>query len=224
LGALVHSMLYLVDRRGRSYAQISSLVAALTPEERQEILARALRERGEHDEWLRAQRVGYTVWLDVFADVGALRDLHRHRRCVQLIPDLKLDLGLPNVDALLVQGLGDNDLQVAAQRGLIDAFGSALGQAFQTTRDFPYRERSPYLLPLAARQRILFKMDLTEAVYIIKLRSRVGGHSSYRTIAYTMYRLVSERYPCRADAIRATNPQEVVDLLNRCGKRAWARV
>jgi len=215
LDALVHSMLYLVDPAGRSYAQLNFLVATLTPQEKQEILTQAMRARGEHDEWLRAERVGYAVGFDVFADFGALRDLHRHRRCVQLIPDLKLDLGFPALASIFQQGLGEDGAHLAAERGLIEAFESALGQAIETARAFPQTDCAPYLLPLAARQRMVFKMDLAEAAYLIELRSRVGGHFSYRGIAYMMYQLLCQRYPFLTDAIRATNPQEVVDLLSR---------
>ena len=215
LDALVHSMLYLVDPNGRSYAQLSSLVATLTPEEKREVVTRAMRARGEHDEWLRVQRVGYVVGFDVFGDFGALRDLHRHRRCIQLIPDLKLDLGFPALASIFQQGLGEDGAHLATERGLIEAFELALGQAIETAQAFPQTDCALYLLPLAARQRMAFKMDLAEAAYLIELQSRVGGHFSYRGIAYTMYQLLCQRYPFLTDAIRATNPQEVVDLLNR---------
>jgi hypothetical protein len=58
-------------------------------------------------------------------------------------------------------------------------------------------------------------MDLAEAAYMIELRTGVTGHFSYRRIAYEMYRQLCRRYPYLRTAIRATNPDEVVDLLKR---------
>jgi thymidylate synthase ThyX len=80
-------------------------------------------------------------------------------------------------------------------------------------------EESPlsanYLLPLAYRKRTLYKMDLAEAVYISELRTGVGGHWSYRSVAYQMYERVAERYPALAKLFRVTDIHKPVDLLQR---------
>ena len=53
-------------------------------------------------------------------------------------------------------------------------------------------QAAQYLLPLAYRKRTLFKMDFAEVVYISELRTGVGGHWSYRSVAYQMYERVAE--------------------------------
>ena len=45
------------------------------------------------------------------------------------------------------------------------------------------------------RKRTLFKMDLSEAIYISELRTGAAGHFSYRNVAYAMYEAVAQRYP-----------------------------
>src|SRR5262249_41463896 len=81
----VTALLYEADAAGHSYRQVQAAVAALSHAERAEVLDAALRGRGPHDEWLRALHAGQPLTFDILVDAGAFRDLHRHRRCVQLI-------------------------------------------------------------------------------------------------------------------------------------------
>ncbi len=73
----------------------------------------------------------------------------------------------------------------------------------------------PYLLPMAARTRALFKMDAAQVAYIAELRTQPGGHFSYRRVAWEMYEALHRRYPTLAVLARPTNPAEVFDLLRR---------
>ncbi len=43
-----------------------------------------LRHRGRHDEMLRAFRAGQQFRFDILMDIGGFRDMHRHRRCIQI--------------------------------------------------------------------------------------------------------------------------------------------
>ena len=58
-------------------------------------------------------------------------------------------------------------------------------------------------------------MDIAQAAYIAELRTGVGGHFSYRRTAWHMREALLSRYPSLANALRATNPYEEVDLLRR---------
>ena len=78
----------------------------------------------------------------------------------------------------------------------------------------PRHSRST-LIPLAFRKRTLFKMDLSEAIYISELRTGAAGHFSYRNVAYAMYEAVAQRYPALAKYFRVTDVREPVDLLKR---------
>jgi thymidylate synthase ThyX len=208
-------LLYLIDDQSRSYSQLQPLAHALSEEEKQNLFMQSLQQRGQHDDWLRLHRLGYLLAYDLLVDFGALRDLHRHRRCIQLIPDLKLHLGFDDPATIFQAGLGADGAALAAQQGLMDSYREAMEQAVETARRFAVPEFAAYLLPLGARQRALFKMDLAEAAYIIELRSGVAGHFAYRRAAYGMYSALCQRYPYLAPTIRATNPDEVVDLLRR---------
>ena len=75
----------------------------------------------------------------------------------------------------------------------------------------PLRARCPspashYLLPFGARSRFLFKMDFAELEYILRVRSGVKGHFSYRQVAWEMKRRMEELEPELARTIEATPP------------------
>ncbi len=46
-----------------------------------------LRHRGRHDEVSRAYSAGQQFRFDILMDIGGFRDMHRHRRCVQIVQD-----------------------------------------------------------------------------------------------------------------------------------------
>ncbi len=68
-----------------SYRQIAQRVASLTESARSEIIALGARNRGRHDELLREFSAGQGLRFDILMDIGGFRDMHRHRRCVQIL-------------------------------------------------------------------------------------------------------------------------------------------
>src|SRR5258708_8515009 len=67
-----------------SYRQIRRGVAEISEARRREIIDAGLRHRGRHDEMLRPFRAGQQFRFDILMDIGGFRDMHRHRRCVQI--------------------------------------------------------------------------------------------------------------------------------------------
>jgi len=106
--------------------------------------------------------------------------------------------------AMLAAGLGDE---------YEAALGGGLAAARSLRADAPFA--APYLLPLAARTRALFKMDAAQAVYISELRTGEGGHFSYRRVAWEMYKALKQRAPALAGLARPTDPSGPPDLLRR---------
>src|ERR1700751_1355554 len=68
-----------------SYRQLRNHVGALSEERRSEVIGLGAKHRGRHDELLRAFRAGHSLRFDILMDIGGFRDMHRHRRCVQLL-------------------------------------------------------------------------------------------------------------------------------------------
>jgi thymidylate synthase ThyX len=195
------------------YRQIRHNVAALSANQRGEIVSLGTKHRGRHDELLRSFSSGHSLRFDILMDIGGFRDMHRHRRCVQLLQPYT---DLHGYDEPICPGQ-----PTLAEAGLDTVYSEALAAiyaTYRTLRDSGVPEAAQsaqYLLPLATRCRSLFKMDFAEALYISELRSGVAGHFSYRRVAWEMYKAVSKKHPSLAQYFRIEDVNEPVDLLRR---------
>src|SRR5260370_36030037 len=152
---LVSTLVY--DHCEYPYRQIRRSIADLSHAPRQEILEAGLPHRGRHDEMLRSFRAGQQFRFDILMDIGGFRDMHRHRRCVQIEQPFTTQHGyeIPQ------------ELEPA---GALDTYKAAMertSKAVQSLGGSPAREaleNSQYAIPLGFRKRTLFKMDFAEAV------------------------------------------------------------
>jgi thymidylate synthase ThyX len=207
LDEVVATLLYRHDGGGHSYRQCLQVVAELSPADKQDLFGRSLMARGPHDDLLREHQAGYALVFDIVVDLGAFRDLHRHRRCIQVPQPLTFEHGfvLPEECTPAVDGELAELYCSALQRAQ-----AAAGQVREVSN-----QAADYLLPLAYRTRCLFKMDWAQAAYIIEQRTAPAGHFSYRRIAWQMYQALRARHPTLAAPIRATDPDAALDLLER---------
>lgn len=179
------------------FRAILDAVSGWSRPRRLEVLETALEGRARRDELLPPFRSGYGYVFDIVADIGAYRDLHRHRRCQQIRQAFGADLGCARPELLDLAGVGDRYDRVLA----------AAAEAREAVR----RESVPashYLLPFAARCRSLYKMDFAEVEYIVRVRSGVKGHFSYRKVAWEMRERVLEAEPDLGALLSATPPWE----------------
>lgn len=191
-----------------SYRQIRQAILGAGERIRRQIIDLGLRHRGKHDEMLRAFCAGQQFRFDILMDVGGFRDMHRHRRCVQIGQDFTVQHGYDvpiEVDAAGARPSYDAVMKRTAQ--------AVTRLAGRTGADA--KENAHYAIPLAFHKRTLFKMDFAEVVYISELRTGPAGHFSYRNVAFAMYEAVAQRYPALAKYFRVTDVREPVDLLKR---------
>ncbi|MFN0071215.1 MAG: FAD-dependent thymidylate synthase [Chloroflexota bacterium] len=221
LDETVATLLYEHDPVGRSYQQISAVVSDLSEQRKQAILHLSVVHRGRHDELLRAHQSGHALKFDLLMDFGSFRDLHRHRRCVQIIQGPRSEHGFDDVREIFRLGLGEvgeaaEGLQQRFRQAIYEASDAALTMRAELTTltDTP-NDSAQYLLPLAVRTRALFKMELAEAAYIIEQRTQPAGHFSYRHVAWGMYQELRLQAPTLAALVRPVDPTEVVDLFRR---------
>jgi hypothetical protein len=190
------------------YRQIRQSVEAAGERIRCEIIDLGLRHRGRHDEMSRTFSAGQSFRFDILMDIGGFRDMHRHRRCVQIGQEFTTRHGY---DA-------PEELEKAGVRESYDAVMQQTTNAIAHLWQAPVKEAAEsaqYAIPLGFRKRTLFKMDFAEAVYISELRSGPAGHFSYRNVAYAMYEAVAARHPALAKYFRVHDVREPVDLLKR---------
>lgn len=183
----------------RPYRQLLEMTSDWSRARCREVIDIALQSRTRRDELLREFRT-QTYVFDIVMDLGAWRDLHRHRRCQQVRQDYGTALGYATPRAI-------------EEAGLSREYRKALSDAHTAARELP-SPGAHYLLPFATRSRFLFKMDFAEAEYISRLRSGVKGHFSYREIAWKMREKLAQLEPELGELVQATPPW-VEDPLKR---------
>lgn len=189
LAEIAATLLYPVT--DRPFREIYALVRDWSRARQAEVLDVALQSKPKRDEMLREFRGGQYCY-DMLIDIGAYRDMHRHRRCQQYRQAFGWTHGWD-----VPQGLAD--------AGLADSYNAAMAAAREATKALP-QPAAQYLIPFGVRSRFLFKMDFAEAEYISKLRSGVKGHFSYRDIAWQMKLRMEELEPELGRLIDATPP------------------
>jgi hypothetical protein len=183
----------------RPFRELYELACQWSAAQRAEVIDVALASRTRRDEILAGFRGGLYAY-DFAIDIGAYRDLHRHRRCQKFRQAYSGNLGYDTPPLVTESGAGE-------------IYQSAMDAVLGVMRRLP-AGAGEYLLPFGARSRFLFKMDFAEAEYISRLRSGVKGHFSYREIAWEMKVKMEQLEPELGRLIDATPPW-VEDPLTR---------
>ena len=194
---IVATLLYPVT--DRPFRDLYAVACDWSAAQRNEVIDVALKSRTRRDEFLRGFRSG-TYAYDMVMDIGAYRDMHRHRRCQQYRQAYSGRLGFDTPQAL-------------KDAGIAESYEAVITETLATIARLP-EPGSHYLLPFGARSRFLFKMDFAEAEYISKLRSGVKGHFSYRQVAWEMKEKMVQLEPELGRLMEATPPW-VEDPLKR---------
>src|ERR1039457_671005 len=183
----------------RPFRELYEMTCGWSDRRRAEVIDVALASRTRRDEILGGFRGGLYAF-DMVIDVGAYRDLHRHRRCQKFRQAYSGRLGFETPALVADAGAGA-------------VYQTAMQQAFEQMPALP-APGAHYLLPFGARFRFLFKMDFAEAEYMSRLRSGVKGHFSYREVACQMKQKMEALEPELGRLIDATPPW-VEDPLKR---------
>ena len=191
------TLLYSVT--DRPFRELYELTTGWSASRRNEVIEVALRSRTKPEEMPREFRGGLYAF-DIVMDIGAYRDLHRHRRCQQYRQAYSGRLGYDTPEALI-------------DAGMREPYDALMSQVFATIEQLP-QNAADYLMPFGARSRFLFKMDFAEAEYIARLRSGVKGHFSYRKVAWEMKCAMEKLEPELGRWMEATPPW-VEDPLKR---------
>ncbi|MFM2309022.1 MAG: hypothetical protein RLY87_1143, partial [Chloroflexota bacterium] len=166
------------------YASVAAYVATLDQTQCAAIVTEACGDRSVrfHKPGRAFEEALYT--FDIVADIGAYRDLQRHRMMTQERQPYGVELGYSVPQELIAAGLDGQ-------------FRHAIDVAMEVTRrirtDLP--EASQYAVPMACLMRWRVTMNLREAFHFCELRSTPQGHPSYRRVAQDVYRLLSDTHP-----------------------------
>jgi thymidylate synthase ThyX len=171
--------------------EVRALAARLTDAERLAIIRAYVGERTSrfHRPGRAFEEPYYT--FDLLADLGAYRDLQRHRILTQDRQGYGVRHGYvtpPELDAA----------------GLSAPYAAALERAAAAVEtiaaDLPVQAQ--YAVPLAFRMRWRIKLNLREVYHLAELRSAPQGHPAYRRIAQAIAAAVRVVHPTLAEGMR----------------------
>src|SRR5207237_7154214 len=90
------------------YRQVRRKIEDIGDARRREIIDAGLRHRGNHDEMLRSFCAGQQFRFDILMDIGGFRDMHRHRRCIQIGQEFTTQHGYDTPEELESAGVRDS--------------------------------------------------------------------------------------------------------------------
>jgi thymidylate synthase ThyX len=168
--------------------QLRQIAARMSADERHRILAEYFtKRRHRRDKPGRAfENVHYT--FDILGNLGAYRDLHRHRILTQERQDFTTAHGYDTPQELI-----EAEFKSEFDRCMI-----AAAELYEKVyRDFP--REAQYIVPFAYKIRWYIKMNLREAVHLCELRTMPQGHPDYRFITQEVWRRIQEVHPTLAE-------------------------
>lgn len=128
--------------------------------------------------------------FDIVMDIGAWRDLQRHRLCTQEPKPFSTDIGFVIPEEL-------HEIKFVGETAY-DKFSSAMfgaKNAYEILNQYDSPESAQYIVPFASLVQFSLKVNLRELVHICELRSIPQGHEGYRQIVQMMWRTVTWKYP-----------------------------
>jgi len=186
------------------FLTIVQTVRALPLETKQEIVDSIQNKRDAHDGVAREFEVGQGLIFDTLFDYGAFRDLQRHRLCTQINQDLSVHHGYET----------PRDVEEA---GLLPRYQALMAHNKERVEELEkhFGKTSQYLIALGWKKRTLFKMNLRELYHMVELRTKSGGHFSYRDLCYDMYEQVKNAHPLLVRDLRAVKPNFPSEFFER---------
>ena len=166
---------------GVSESEALERVGRLSADERAELVAAYVGERGNrrHRPGRAFERTDYR--FEIVTDYGAFRDLQRHRMLTVEWQPLSTSLGFDVPPLVVEAGLeGPFTESIERSRELYDAL--LVDHAAQAS----------YAVALEFRIRYVMQMNAREALHLIELRAGPQGHPSYRAVAHDMFHAIDE--------------------------------
>jgi thymidylate synthase ThyX len=182
----------LFESAGVPEERTLATVSALSPLEREQMLADLVGERTNrrHRPGRGFEALRYR--FEIVSDYGAFRDLQRHRMLTVQWQPLTPDLGAEIPEEVADAGCGDLYVR-ALDRSRAE---------YERLRDAGFPEAAPYALCLGYRIRYLLDLNAREAMHLTELRSAREGHASYRAVAQAMHSAIAELHPAVAAAMK----------------------
>lgn len=155
---------------------------------KRELLGRYL--KGRTARWHKVGRAFENSYLrfEIVMDIGAYRDLHRHRMMTQERQMFSTHHGYTVPQELKDAGLAEKYEEALASAGAL----------FHALEGYD-RELAQYVVPLAYRIRFYEWQNFRQLFWEAELRTISQGHPDYRVVEQKKYELVKEKFPLIAE-------------------------
>ncbi len=194
--------------------RLLAIAESMSPGKRAEIVAAMVGNRlnRRHKPGRAMERSAYR--FDVKCDIGAFRDLQRHRLMTLEWQRYSTRLGYDTPDQI-------------ADHGMASDWSSLMDDAGELYEDLRYLvgpEVAQYVVPFAYNIRFVMEMSPRQAFHLIELRSQPAGHAAYRAVAHQMHAAIREvaGHTLIADAMTFVDYTDV-DLERLAGERRAER-
>lgn len=149
--------------------------------------------RGKHDEFPKWMAFGDHTFRFCI-DIGAYRDVQRHRIGVQIPSDWCPSYGYSIPDLLMEESATDLKLEYVE---LCERIKAVVGNLYKNDRFV-----AAYFLILGTNINVIYSCDFRQLAYFIELRSGQAGHYSYRRLAQIFYNAIEVQYPLLSKYVR----------------------
>lgn len=188
---VIAGLLYGTATNHRSWDDLLTQVQRISTVDQERILAAALTHRTQR--WQKVHRAFENVYVrcEVTMNIGAWRDLHRHRMLTQQRQYFTVEHGF------------DIPLELT-QAGLAQEYTAAIQRAegVYATIASHSSDIAQYAVTLAHRVRFMQWKNLRECFWELELRTIPEGHPDYRIIEQGMFRQLEHIYPLIAKHMR----------------------
>ncbi|MEO6077908.1 MAG: FAD-dependent thymidylate synthase [Candidatus Andersenbacteria bacterium] len=185
---IITGILYNADSNIASWENTLLAVQNMTDTQKRAILAEYL--NGRTQRWQKVGRAFENAYLryDIMIDIGAWRDLHRHRMLTQQ-------------RQLFTAVNGHNVPQELVDAGLDMPFRNALHKAAAIYRKIAEHDPvlAQYAIPMAYKVRFQQWTNIRECFWEMELRTIPEGHPDYRHVEQEKFRLFEKAYPLIAE-------------------------
>lgn len=185
---------FIYEQSNLPFQEILERVKKCSEEEKGKISTNYFKERALHEEMGKAAGLNM-LNFDCTLNLGAYRDLARHRRCLQLHQKFTPEQGYEFPEFLI------DAKELEAVR---EEYICSVEEAYDLWRKVEPEigEEAQYLSLMGHKINFLLSLDLREADYIMELRSRLGGHYSYRSFVQEMYWELEKQLPALTQQVR----------------------
>lgn len=177
------ALLYDAPGNHRSWKEVIAKFS-----ERPELVARTLDEhfRGRTERWQKVGRALENAYVrfEIVMDIGAYRDLHRHRMLTQQRQLFSCHHGYDTPNDIVEAGF-EKPYREAIE----------MAQAVFAALEAHDVQLAQYAVPMAQYVRFQQYQNLRAFFWEVELRTIPEGHPNYRAIEQEKYRLLYERYP-----------------------------